>query len=114
MRATFEYPPIFHYKNIIRQPDRGKAVADEQNHAVLKHLPEGLKHLVFRPGIHPAGGFIQNDQLGLAQKGPGPSYFLPFALAESSLVLKLMTQNGLVAPGQLLDKIIRPGLPGGM
>jgi hypothetical protein len=73
-----------------------------------------LKHLVFRPGIHAAGGFIQNDQLGLAQKGPGQGHFLPLALAEFSLVLKLVTQNGLVAPGQLLDKIIGPGLPSGM
>ena len=79
-----------------------------------KHLPEGFENLVFRPGIHPAGGFIQNDQLGLAQEGPGQGHFLPFALAEFALVLKLMTQNGLVAPGQLLDKIIGSGLSGGV
>jgi hypothetical protein len=112
MVAAFAEAAAFQDINIIRKPDRGKAVADQQNHAVYRHFTEGLENLVFGPGIHPAGGFIQNDQLALAQKGPGQSHFLPFALAEFPLVLKTMPQNRLVAPGQPPDKIIGLGLSG--
>jgi hypothetical protein len=67
MSAAFADASICQHIDVIRQPDRGKAMTDEEDHAPLDPRPQVLEHLVFGPDIQPTGGLIENEQLGLPQ-----------------------------------------------
>ena len=67
----------------------------------------------FSPGVHGAGGFVQDDEVGLPQKGPGQGQALPFAHTQVSPP-EPPTYDSVVSLGQSPDNIMGASGVGGL
>ena len=73
--------------------------------------PEAVQPVGFGPGVHGAGGLVQDQQGRLAEESAGKGDALPFADAQLGSVFKPFSQQMIVAVGQTADG---PGGAGGL
>ncbi len=63
-------------------------MADQDGGMVFKEPVKPFKDLILALCIHGAGGFVQNDELGLSKKHPGQGNLPPFTDTEFYAVSK--------------------------
>ena len=63
--------PSVYYEYIVRIPDSGQPVGDHQSGPVCHKPVHPMLNMFLRPGIHRAGGLIQNEDLIVRQDGSG-------------------------------------------
>jgi len=110
MAAGFNDAAFVHNVDDIRLQGRGKAVGDDQCGTAGDQPSKPQQPVRFRPGIHGAGGFIQDDQSGVSQKCPRKGQALPLAPAQFGAT-EPFAQNGFISCRQTADRCIRPGSP---
>ena len=91
--------------------DRGEAVGDDEGGAVLHDGVHALFDVPLGPGVHGAGGLIQDQDRGLGDGGPGDVQKLPLALTQIGGVL---LQHGVVAVLETHDEGVGRGHLGGL
>jgi hypothetical protein len=60
----------------------GEAMSDDQHRVTFGEGQEAAQPVGFGPRVHGAGGFIQNQDIWLAEKSPCQSQSLPFSYAQ--------------------------------
>ena len=80
MVPRFHHPPVVHDHDHVRVLDGGKPVGDNEAGTVFHKPDQGVLDALLGTGIHRGGGFIQNEDLGIGQNGPGNVQQLPLAV----------------------------------
>ena len=81
-------------------------MGDDEAGLILHQRPHGLLNEGFGADVHVGGGFVQNQQVGGLQHGPGNGHQLLLPLGNVHAVLG---QQGVVALGQPLDHAVDVG-----
>ena len=112
MASRFHDPTLLHHMNDISVHGCGETVGDKDCGATRCQNAESLQPVCFRPGIHGAGGLIQNDDGSLAQKGSSQCHALPLAYTELRAPRKPPSEQRFITLRQPPYKIIRTGFMG--
>ena len=71
MIARFHDTAAIHHMDGVRLHGRGKTVGDDEGGPARNQLAETCEPVRFGPGIHGAGGFVQQQQLRICGQGSG-------------------------------------------
>ena len=110
MLADSHQPTLLDYGDTVGALYRGQTVGDDQSGAPRHQAWQGLLDQVFALGIQGAGGLVQQQNGGIHQQRPGNGQALALTAGKPQAGL---AQVGLVAVGQLLDKVVGMGGLGG-
>src|ERR1035437_745896 len=77
MGSRFHHPPLVQNMNDVGVHGGGEAVGDHERRPALGKGAESAQPVLLRPGIHGAGGFVQDDQRGPPEESPGQGNALP-------------------------------------
>src|SRR5690625_5003268 len=81
--TLFDDAAVLEHGNLVGHSHGGKAVGNEDGHAVGTVLPEMLEDGGLGLGVHGGGGFIQHQDVCLAaHEGPGQGDLLPLATGQ--------------------------------
>ena len=84
MIALFYNIAILHHQYEIRITDGGKPVGNDKAGSAFHQMIHSLLDLLFRPGIHGAGCFVQNHDFIVRQNSAGNGEKLLLALGPVS------------------------------
>lgn len=96
MATRLDDAPSLHDMNDVRLHRGGEPMADDQGRPPSDQFAEPGEPISLGPGVHHAGGFVQDDQRGLPQKGACQRNTLPFTDTQLSPA-KPLAQGGVVA-----------------
>ena len=66
VRTRLDDMPLLHDHNLVRVPDGGKAVGDDQTGTAFHQLHHGVLDLLFGTGIHAGGSLVQDQDERIA------------------------------------------------
>ncbi len=104
MAPELDQAPGIDHGDAIGIENGGEAVGDHNRGTPLKQLCQGLLNVAFRAGVERRGGFVQDQDLGVFEEGPGNGQALLLAPREHGAAL---TDLGPKPLGQLLDEFQR-------
>lgn len=102
--AGFDELTMLHDEDVVGVANGGQAVRDDEHGLFASQFGEGLLHLLFGVRIEGGGGFVENENVVVAQKGTGDGQKLALSLRKNAA---LVVENGVVALGQRLDDLIK-------
>lgn len=70
VRSRFGDAAIGHDMDVVGLHRGGKAMRDEKDSSAGRQASETIQPIALCPGIHGAGGFVQDEQWRRAQEGP--------------------------------------------
>ncbi len=80
MGPGFDNGPVVHHDDVVRVLDGGQPVGNDEAGPVLQQFAHGVLNLNFGPRIDGTGGFIQDENLGVGDKGSRNGDELPMPL----------------------------------
>src|ERR1035437_839377 len=104
MGSRFYHPPLVQNMNDVGVHGGGEAVGDHERRPARGEGAETAQPVLLRPGIHGAGGFVQDDQRGPPAESPGQGNALPFAPAQFR-ASKPLAQQSLEAILEAFDRL---------
>jgi len=110
MGALLHDGAIVHYADAVGFADGGQAVGDDDGGSALHEGIEGFLNLFFGFGIEAGGGFIEEEDSGVFEDGPGDGYALALATGEFDAAF---ADDGVEAFGEGGDELPGIGLIGG-
>lgn len=87
-----------------------EAVGDGDGGAIGGELVEGFLDLSFGDGVHGGGGFVHEEDVGIAEEGAGEGEALALTTGELHAVF---AEEGVVALGEARDEVVGLGVAGG-
>ena len=106
MAALLHNLPLVQHADQISLPDRAESVGNHKHGVLPFELVDGLLHQPFALGVEGAGGFIEDQQLWIAQDGSGQGKALALAAAEA---VAAFADQGVVAFWKIRDETIGLG-----
>gem|GEM_PF-3429474 len=88
-----------------------QSVGDHQGGSVLHELFEGLLYLAFGFGIEGRGGFVEDEDGGVSEQGPGNGDALALSARQDDA---LLSHHRVESIGQFFDEIQGMGRSGGL
>src|ERR1700730_18469456 len=98
------------YQDAVGEAYGAEAVADEDGGFATSKIAEVGEYLVFGLGIERTGGFVEDEDTGIAHEGAGERDLLPFAAAQLHSLFKPASQGCVVALRQTINDFIRAAL----
>ena len=95
-----------HDMNLIRQAGSGETVRNHDHGAPASEMAETSKPISFRPRIHRAGRFVEDQYGSPAQKSPRQGDTLPFPYAQLSAICEPASEHLIVAGGKPVDDLV--------
>ena len=83
--------------------NRGNTLGNDDLGGIRDELAEALADQGVGPGVHSGSGIVEDQDLGLLQKGPGDAQ--PLLLAAGDVAAALL-DPGVVLVGKLLDELV--------
>lgn len=105
---------IFEDEDAVGHADGGEAVADEDGHFVAGEFGEAFEDFEFGAGVEGGGGFVEDDELGVAHVGAAEGDFLPLAGGEVAAAGEAAAEHLVVLVGERVDDGVGEGLGGGV
>src|ERR1019366_2138504 len=106
MRSRFDDSAFRHYMSLVRQPGSCKTVRNHNDGAPTRKAAETAKPIRFRPRIHRAGRFVENQYGGTPQESSRQGDALPFPDAQLGAIGEPAPEQLIVAGGKLVDDLI--------
>ena len=108
--AGLHHPAPLQHQDAVRVDDAGQAVRDDERGAPLHELPQGLVDHRLALGVHARQGFVEDQDGGVLEDGPGDGDALALAAGEPGAAL---AHHGLVPLREPGDEVMDVGRPGG-
>ena len=109
--APLHDPAFVQNHDLVHVGQRGKPVGDADDRPPLLQRVNGGLDFRLCPGVERRGGFVQHQDRGIADKGPGDG---DACLLTSRKHLAALPAGGIVPLGHLLDEVVGVGTPGGL
>jgi hypothetical protein len=109
MSAVFEDLPMLQVENPIHAPDRGEAMGNGNDRAPLEEIQQRLLNGVLGFRVQRGSGFVQYQDGGVLEQGPGDGY--PLALPAGELYA-LLADEGCITLGAAHDELVAVRPPG--
>src|SRR2546421_3360586 len=104
MSSAFDNTPALHVQDYARIDGLGKIMGDKQSRALGMEPFESFENCGFVALIQAGRRLIQDEDGGIANRGPGYGYPLALSLGKSHATL---AENCLVAQRQRRDEFVR-------
>jgi hypothetical protein len=108
--ALLDDAALFEDEDAVHGAEGGEAVGDADDGAVFGEVVDGFLDFGFGLGIERGGGFVEDEDGGVADEGAGDGDALALAAGEA---LAAFAERGVVALRQGLDEVVRVGFAGG-
>ena len=108
--AALDHAAVLQDENPVGANDAGQAVGEDQRGAAGHQAVERLLDHCLVLGIDRRQGFVQHQDRGVAQQGPGDGDALALAAGKFSPAL---ADHRVVVVGQRHDEVVRVGGDGG-
>src|SRR5215469_966555 len=112
MVALFGDAAVFQDHDAVGHSYRREAVRNQQREFVLGQLCKLLKYLLFGLRVERGGGFIENENLRVAQVGARQSDLLPLATGEVDAAIKTPSEHLFIAGFEFSHHIVGFALAG--
>src|SRR4051812_21840012 len=96
MSSLLDDGTVIHDQDQVSIANGGKTMGDDKACPTLHQLAHSALNLLLGPGIHTAGGFVQDQNFWIGQEGAGDSEQLLLTLRN---VGSLFIQNGVITIG---------------
>src|SRR4029077_15407517 len=94
------------HQNTLCHADRGEAVRDKQSGFPIGELCETVEDLKLAAGVEGRGGFIENQNLRVAEVSAGQRHLLPLSARQIHSALKPTSQHLLIFSGKLSNYLV--------
>ena len=95
--APFHNSAMIDNKNTVGHFNGRQSMAGQNRHTPLGEFVKPLEQFRFCPGIHRAGGVVENQDLRIAKDGPDERHFLPFADVQFMPAIGDLTPNEMLS-----------------
>ena len=108
MVASLDDLAIFQHENLVGAHNRREPVGNNERRATLTERLQSVLNHGFTFAIQTRCRFVENENAGIRQNGPGDRHALALASRE---FYSTLTDNGVVAFRESVDELVAMGNP---